>query len=403
MLPALTWAQFFVRTAEVSLVPPEPLALGGYTERQGAVFEPGGDRLFARVVVFEQGTTQVALVAAELLTIPESLAREVRRRLPDGVRLMLVATHTHCAPDSQMLNERMTFPIPGIATFRRRWLDWYAQRIAGAVHVALAAPATWNPTPFLARVALDHNRARRPGAVPDPDVAVLAGSRRPWLAVYAAHPTLFDQDERRLRGDWPGEAMRALLGAVVATGPIGDVSPRAEGPTPEARARTLGQDVARVASTLARRSGRIADGRWTDASGPLRWGAADIELGEPLPHPEFATANKIPQTLAQALVERFAPTAAQVSVLAFGRVALIGIPGEPTAGLGHRLREAARAAGFADAVVVSHANGWVGYILEANDYARGGYEARLAFHGPGLADRVVAAARRALADSRTRR
>lgn len=403
--PAMAWAQFIVRTADVSLVPPEALPLGGYTERKGALFEPGGERLIARAVVLEQGSTKIALVAAEMLTIPESLAREVRRRLPPGVRLMLIATHTHCAPDSQMLNERMTFAIPGIATYRRRWLTWYAQKIAGAVQIALDSYETqghhpWRSArPELERIALDHNRARRAGGRPDPDLYLLTDPWNSWLAVYAAHPTLHDAGELHLRGDWPGATMRLGLTGIVVTGPIGDVSPTAPGETAETRVANLARDVFRAATLgdLKNQEGaRDPVARRTPAAGALRWSAAEIAVGKPVPHPEFAKANKIPESLAQSLVERFAPASAQVSVVAVGKVAMIGIPGEPTAALGRRLQAAARDAGFADSVVISHVNGWLGYILEADDYARGGYEARLAFHGPGLADRVVRAARAAL-------
>ncbi|MCG9895813.1 MAG: hypothetical protein MH204_10100, partial [Fimbriimonadaceae bacterium] len=44
--------------------------------------------------------------------------------------------------------------------------------------------------------------------------------------------------------------------------------------------------------------------------------------------------------------------------------------------------------------VVGHVNGWAGYMLDSEDYARGGYEATLHFYGPSLADRLVAARRK---------
>ena len=105
-----------VGTSTVSITPPEPLPLGGYTQRGGAVFQPGGDDLFARTVVLRQRSETIAVTSVEMLTVPESLYREVKERLPAGVKLFLAATHTHSAPDSQMLNERMTIPVPGIAT-----------------------------------------------------------------------------------------------------------------------------------------------------------------------------------------------------------------------------------------------------------------------------------------------
>jgi hypothetical protein len=103
---------------KVDITPDVPLPLGGYTERGFQKSIPGGDRLYARTVLFESGATKIAVVSVETLTIPESLVREVKKRIPTDVFLFLAATHTHSAPDSQMLNDRMTFAIPGILAER---------------------------------------------------------------------------------------------------------------------------------------------------------------------------------------------------------------------------------------------------------------------------------------------
>ena len=39
--------------------------------------------------------------------------------------------------------------------------------------------------------------------------------------------------------------------------------------------------------------------------------------------------------------------------------------------------------------VVSHANDWIGYVVTADGYRSGGYEACLSFHGPEFADWLV--------------
>lgn len=374
-----------VRMGSVSIVPPEPLPLGGYTERRSALFEPGGDDLQASALVLSQGETTVAIVSAEMLTIPESLNREVARRLPGNVQLILAATHTHSAPDSQMLNERMTFAVPGIATFRRRWLDWYADRLAEAVRSTLALPPR-QAGPFrLRRAELDLNQGRRSKAMPDRAAHLLTaeidGVETPLLASYAAHPVLYGPEERRLRGDWIGSSMMAL-GCPVLTGPIGDVSPVG---TP--------LDIPRYVAALNRlRRARVI---WREASPDLDFFSAPIELGRPQPHPEFARVNRIPESLAQSLVERFAPQEGQVRGVRLGKFCLLGVPGEPTAALAGRIAAQALRSGFGPVLVASHVGGWIGYVLEPDDYARGGYEATLAFHGPQVAGALVQAARQA--------
>lgn len=373
-----------VQTAAIDLTPPEALPLGGYTERRGATaLHPGGDRLGARTLILGWGGRRVAIVSVEMLTVPESLVAEVRRRLPADVPLLLVATHTHCAPDSQMLNDRMTMAIPGIASFRRRWLEWYGERIADGVGLALASTPARYAALEVREFRLPMNGPRRPGAMPDTLAGALSTPGRWLLFTYAAHPTVYPASERRPRGDWIGAVARAL-NAPALPGAIGDASPRSEGSPEEAcdayvRAVRTGLAVTRPVSVRP---------------DPLRVERVGIDLGEPVPHPELARAYG---PLAADVCRRFAPVQAEVFALRLGKVAILGIPGEPTAALGRTLRLYGLGLGFSSVWVLSHAGGWIGYVLEAEDYERGGYEATLSFYGRGLGERVLTAGRRALA------
>lgn len=356
--------------------------------------EPGGEPLYARATILNPpGQQPIAVVAAEMLTIPESLAAAVRERIAPGVRLFLIATHTHSAPDSQMLNARMTFSIPGIASFKTRWLAWYADRIARSVDAASKAARSevseWDIREF--HVSL--NRGRRVGALPD-RMATLIAFRTPggeprnmWLH-YAAHAVFWGPERLQTSGDWPGR-VSAATGASVLVGAIGDVSPAAEGDNPDVRIEAF---------TQAMRDGIArADVDRASPSAPIRWVEEAIPNAKPVPHPEFARSNRIPDALAQNLVDKFAPPGPS-TIVAFriGKTAFVGVPGEPTSHLGRRIRDFGRNLGFERVLVCSHVDGWIGYILDAQDYARGGYEATLSLFGPNHGDEVVSAGQRAL-------
>lgn len=374
-----------VRTATLDLSPPEPLPLGGYTERRGALVEPGGDRLLARALVLQADGRTVAVVSAEMLTVPASLVREVGARLPKDLDLVLVATHTHCAPDSQMLNDRMTMAIPGIASFRGRWLDWYAERLARCVRFALeSSPARYGKLE-LREFRLHLNRPRRSGACPDTLASALGAPHRTLLFTYSAHATVFPASERGTRGDWPG-AVAAALGTPVLPGAIGDVSPVPAG-SPEETCRVYAREVA-DGLDRARALPLRPD--------PFRLVRETIALGDPVPHPDFAPTYRIPEPLALDVCRRFAPDSAEIVALRIGKLAIVGIPGEPTSAIGARLRLFGRGLGFDAVWVISHAGGWIGYVLEPDDYRRGGYEATLSFYGPELGNRLLEAGRRAL-------
>jgi neutral ceramidase len=396
-LMALSPQFLVISRCNVDITPPERLPLGGYTARGGKLMDQGGDPLFARCVLLRSGGWQLALVSAEMLTIPGSLAREVEKRIPKDVQLFLCATHTHCAPDSQMLNDRMTFSIPGIASFRRRWLMWYADKIASAVKGAQAIPGT----PFGIRVdefRLALNRGRRVGAEPDTLATVVEGERvrdhltTPILAEYAAHAVFHGPERNRTSGDWPSSVSQKLEGVPVLMGAIGDVSPQAHGATPEQR---IARFTSSFCEALKATEHRSASSGWSGGL-PLYLVRQAIQLNARKVHPDFIKNYRVPEPLANMLVKKFAPDSASITAFRIGSLAVVGVPGEPTSHLGRRIKESGIALGFHSVLVVSHVNGWIGYILDAGDYGRGGYEATLSFYGPGEGDEVVVAAVTAL-------
>jgi len=385
---SLAGSPLLVGTSDVDITPPEPLPLGGYTERGGRVMDPGGDRLHARALVVRRDPFRVAIVSVEILTIPESLRFEVVKRIPADVRLLLCATHTHCAPDSQMLNDRMTLSIPGIASFKRRWLTWYSDRIGEAINKALEV----RPQPVseldVESWRADLNRGRRKRAKPDQTASLVEAAKGAALLFeYAAHGTFYDSEENRTRGDWPGGV--TALAPMALIGPIGDVSPRAPGLDKASGA----EKVAAFWKAMAAGRTHAARRRDWEPKDSVGWGVEPIELGKPIPSP---AATKAYSAFAQTLVTRFAPTSASVSVLRLGKLAIVGIPGEPTSVLGRRIGDFGHKLGLRDVLVLSHCNGWIGYILSGPDYDDGGYEATLSFYGRDEGDRVVKAAEAAL-------
>lgn len=383
-LLGLCFAPLCVRFGSAEITPPEPLPLGGYTARGGKLCELPGDKLEARALILEQGETRIAVVACDLLTIPESLYAAVRKTLPANTHLFLSATHTHCAPDSQMLNARMDFSLPGIARYNPKWEAWYASRITASINKAISEHALRFEELVLARGYRELNRGRRAMAVPDRMAYRILGSRdQPFLTWYTAHAVLYGPAENRPRTDFPG-LIRGEQGLFLP-GAIGDMSPSSTGNSPAEQVSNFAQ--------------KFLAGKWSREvleTSPLRWVSVPIALDPVQNAPEFARQNRIPESFAESIVKRFAPTEGTLSVFRIGKLAIVGVPGEPTANIGRRIRRLGLARGFEAVLTVSHVNGWLGYLLEPEDYDRGGYEASLNFHGRMTGERVIEAAHKAL-------
>ena len=78
---------------------------------------------------------------------------------------------------------------------------------------------------------------------------------------------------------------------------------------------------------------------------------------------------------------RFLPQAAPIAALRLGDLRILASPFE----LGVEVAEAIRRRSPRPLLVAAHADAWLGYLLEPEDYDRGGYEPCMAFHGRYLA------------------
>lgn len=376
------------------ITPKENLPLGGYTERKDKLMDGIGERLSARMLRIQQGQTDVAIIAAEMLTIPGSLAEEVAQEAAKyGERpvLLLAATHTHCAPDSQMLNRKMRMKVPGIAVFNSKQFEWYAEQLSKTLYRSEDPKSLERVTVFVGEA--DANRSRAEGAPPIKTVTEIRFETRTanyTVLNYAAHPTLRDAEFNQTSGDWPGAWMGWQTPRLFLQGAAGDVSP-----APPGNARgDAGIAEMKTALEAAKKSSRTFS---ASRLGTLKAVRIAVTMPAVTPHPKFAERNGVPEALAKIVVSGFAPDKADVTLIRLGPIAFIGIPGEPSSAVGRRVLEKARAAGIEYPVVVSFANEWLGYILTAEEYALGEYEATLSFHGPTLADEILKAFERALA------
>jgi len=76
-------------------------------------------------------------------------------------------------------------------------------------------------------------------------------------------------------------------------------------------------------------------------------------------------------------------------------------PGEATTDLGFQLRDRAAAAGYADAWNLGLTNGYMGYFVTPEEFAVGGYEVCVAYHGSKAGVKLLEA-HQALLDSNPR-
>src|SRR6218665_1835828 len=121
--------------AALRVITPNPLLpVSGGIGTPKASTEKKGD-LFARAIVFEKGSTRIAIVNVDNLGWTSILGNK-SRALIKGIppeNILIGATHTHSGPDAY------AFPdATGKSSADLKYLDWCVQQIADVVNEAIS-------------------------------------------------------------------------------------------------------------------------------------------------------------------------------------------------------------------------------------------------------------------------
>lgn len=404
-----------VGSAGIDITPPVGSHLAG--QFQDRVAESVHDPLYARALVLDDGTTMLAVVACDLLSLkrPTVLRARELAAAQTGIpaeHIMITASHTHTGPRTTDI-----FPCPSDAEY----LALLPRQIAGAV--ALAAQSR---QPALLGIgsgreaSSSHNRRylRKDGTAQmhppkgdpnfvgpegpdDPEVGVLFaraadGRLLGALVNYTSHPIVVGH-ERAVSADYPGYLVRALQAVkgrqaevLFVNGALANVCPI---DVSDLRHREYGYVWAeRVGNLLAAEALRIMETTDPIESIPLRvaWRTIDLTLRE-IPSAQLAEARvrlaqdqgvpSIERTYARETVlvaeeqQQWPVAPAEVQVLAIGDAAFVGIPGELFVEFGLEIKQRSL---FLYTYIAGLANGCVGYIPTRRAFQGGGYETRLA-------------------------
>jgi neutral ceramidase len=379
--------------------------MAGYGARQGKPSTGVHDPIHAKVLVLQDGATRIALVTADLRSVTPQLKQQILDKTRDlslsEENLMLAGSHNHSGP--------AIFPEPfwqfQFGIHDPAVVEAMSDSIAKALREAAAnlAPARIG---FAQELQPQFTRNRRwtyntqareaAGETPciTPRLSVMRiegedGAVRAVIAHYATHPTILGADNFEISAEWPGVLQRqveaAFPGAIALylNGAEGDQAPAgAQGEDAFAKIEDFG---ARLAACVI----ALANGIEGNPDVALGYAFTRYELGEPV-FSDAAKSGPYTQLLESAL--EALPRTAILQQLRIGDAVLAGLPGEPVCAVGNDLEARLRALGADHALVVGLANDYIGYILNAPEYAHGGYEVdQRSFYGQDLGERLIQA------------
>lgn len=402
--------------AIVDITPPAGLLLSGFAARS----EPATgahDPLTVRAVA----VNDTAVVAADVIGLHADMTARIRRAcsLPED-NVVIAALHNHGGPVS--MPGRLSLPADPA---------YLARLEAACVEAIDRAVANQRPATLSAGLGADPDIARNrrhPGGIVDRAVPVIRirdndGAMIAVVTSYACHPVVLGADNRLWTADYPHFVRRdieaAYPGAVALflTGCTGDAN---TGHSAHASV-SLSANPDRTFEAAERIGGRVATAALAAPEMPLGEAitASNAEVVLTLDRREPAS----PKTLAAewrnerataaparaALLghwidwaEQIAPLPLEpmpgrVTVLNWGGLPIVGLPGEILAKTSLHIR--ARLPADLPAIIADFAEDNPGYISPASEYPFGGYEVDEAHRYYGQPAGFAAGSAEALADA----
>jgi hypothetical protein len=393
--------------ARVNLTPPAEMkvALGGYGARMSKPAVGVHDAVWAKALVLQKDQRRFALVTADVLAFPPRFKAAVIQHLASegwsADQVMLLPSHTHTSFDMMALHPGNTFSIPQIGIFQKELFEHTADKLAQAVREAgrslipVVAGSTTVAVPA-------RNRNRRTGlTVHDPDLTVTrvdTSEGRPLsvLVNWTAHPTFMDENDMLFSGDWPGHLQRTME-ALIGQGVTAMYYNGAEGdqlPTPPAESASNWERAERYGRDMGIQAWRVWEKIQPREIKNFAYHTETITLPKTTWHPDFMKTGGaeygLNETMIRGLLDALQPTQTRSTSFRLGDLVILGVPGEMAAELGMEIKTKARVITGASAVTIGGlADEWVSYILPAEEYRKGGYEASVSFYGETLGDTIM--------------
>lgn len=407
--------------ASVDITPPVGVDMTGFAGRpSGAVGIH--DPLYAKALVLDDGSTKLAVVTTDLLSLDFELVDKTRSLIEEvGIpptNVMLNSSHTHSGP--------ATISLHGLGEPDPAYLDVLYRKIIGAVIMAndRLFPAKLGYGRGAVQIGVNRREKRADGNMVlgtnpqgaiaryvdvirvDEDSDKRDACTKAIFFSHAAHPVVLGGSNLLISADYPGyatstvEMIKKESTAMFAQGCCGNINSNPVGRTFK-DAKRLGTILGSAVIGVAEQIESIDEVELNAESKMLK-----LPLQDPLPESEAQKlvdqyAEELTKVKEQGLgrphsyraqgmydwasdmlklsregnVERFQKFETQV--MKIGDIALVGLSGEVFVDFALEIDE--RAPSNINTVVMGYTNGCIGYVPTEDAYPEGGYEVDTAY------------------------
>ena len=367
--------------SKINITPSSPTPMAGYGNRHGRPFTSVHDSLFIRAMVIDNGTTQAAIIAADLLIIPPTVTKILQTKLTEKEipfdKVFFGATHSHNSVGGWGTG------ISGLF-FSGKYNESTVDMLADAIFQAIVqAKAKLQPAEITYMESIDsldiRNRLVGDEGGIDPEIRSISfltkTGQKAILSSYGAHSTVMNSKNMALSRDYPGVLVDSLEKkkynfAMYMAGAVGSMGPIEKGTDDfdEMKNQAFGVQKAVLSSdSLPKQRSNII----------LQAFTIPLPLRDPSPR---LTMNIVLRSWA--FKKAFGDYPVFVKALRIGNILMVGMPCDFSGELVAGLDAYARTKGLS-LMVTSFNGGYIGYITHDKYFDRDLYETKtMSWYGP---------------------
>ena len=341
------------------------------------------DDVYTRALILDNGYKKIGVVNADIVIITRDLKIAVEKKVKEADldELLIVATHNHSGPGGYVDN--LFAEIVCTGHYQPKLFDNLVDKMSKAILEAdknLELSKIGTGSGYIDNISKSRREVKTPI---DPEVGVIKvddieGNPKAYIVNFAAHPTTFKKDNRLISADFPGYMAKYLeenegVVAIFTNGAMGDI--RSTSPLPY---KDLFEKAQNIGKALADKVLEISK---------------EIETTENVRLNSIVTVFDLPKVklyknynLAKIFVGNYLPKDTSLQVVEINDTMLVGTPCDLGVEVGLEIK---KKSGYEHTFAISQANDYMGYVIPEKRYEEGGYEAKMHFHGPKVAELFI--------------
>lgn len=409
---AISASNFLVGVSSLDITPEVGTPLGGYggSGRRLKFFLDWGNRnplstylkpstgvldpIRSKAMVVQNHNRKMLFVSLDVVGVTVDVYHELKQRLKhlNFAEIIISGTHTHSGPGA--LSKSFLWEVMAMDKFQKKIYQQFITDIVQSVESAHAnlVPASLHSVKFQVP-EIHRNRRDRPGHLDSEARLLLAkngnGEVIGGMVNYAIHGCALGEENLLFSADVTGGIERHLEKLIAKSQNTWPTILFMNGAEGDVSSSYSGTDGIEIAGSIFAEKAQPALQNMREVEPVISYSRIDKKLDKARINLKKCGAGK--KEIKITVPKSMLPRTATVWQVKLGDIDILTFPGEPTTEIGLAAKELARKYGSKDPWIFGLTNGHMGYFVTPEEYAIGGYETCVGFHGPNAGVHILEA------------